>query len=103
MGLATACVARPEPLPPDTMAVMETEQTASFVRNFNPLLETGSARWPTFRAMYEPMAIFNPVTGQWVPWLAESFSYDETRTKLRFLLRKGVRWSDGHPFGARDV
>src|SRR6185436_2186640 len=68
----TGCVARPQPLPPGVVAVMETEQTAVFVRNFNPLLEGGSDRWPTLRAMYEPMAIHNPATGEWVPWLAES-------------------------------
>jgi peptide/nickel transport system substrate-binding protein len=85
------------------MAIMEAEQTASFVRNFNPLLETGAARWPTFRAMYEPMLIHNRITGQWVPWLAEGFAYDESRTRIRFPLRRGVRWSDGEAFSARDV
>ena len=49
------CMAKPEPLPTGVIAVMEADQTASFVRNFNPLLEGGDARWPTRRAMYEPM------------------------------------------------
>ena len=85
------------------MAVMETEQTASFVRNFNPLLEAGAVRWPTRRAMYEPMLVYNPLAGDYVPWLATAHRWSEDRRRLRFDLRPGVRWSDGAPFGARDV
>jgi peptide/nickel transport system substrate-binding protein len=85
------------------MAVMETEQTASFVRNFNPLLEGGADRWPTLRAMYEPLAIHNPATGEWVPWLAERFELSPDGLRLRFFLRPGVKWSDGRAFTARDV
>ena len=82
---------------------MEAEQTASFVRNFNPLLEAGAVRWPTRRAMYEPLIIWNPLTGQWVPWLAERWAWSEDRTRLSFTVRPDVRWSDGHRFSARDV
>lgn len=38
-----------------------------------------------------------------VPDLAESWSYDETETKLTFKLRQGVKWHDGEPFTAKDV
>ena len=38
-----------------------------------------------------------------VPDLAESWSYDETKTKLTFKLREGVKWHDGKPFTAKDV
>src|SRR4029079_12611125 len=38
-----------------------------------------------------------------VPDLAESWSWDQTRTKLTFKLRQGVRWHDGRPFTAKDV
>ena len=99
----SACVARPEPLPPGIIAVMEADQTSAFVRNFNPLLEGGGARWPTLRAMYEPMLIHNPISADYVPWLAEAYEYSADRTRIRFRLRKGVSWSDGAPFSARDV
>jgi peptide/nickel transport system substrate-binding protein len=97
------CVGRADPLPAGVVAVMEAEQTASFVRNFNPLLEVGTARWPTRRAMYEPMLIHNPVSGDYVPWLAERHEASPDRTRLRFGLRAGVKWSDGTAFSARDV
>ena len=101
--VAAGCAPRRERLPPGVMAVMETEQTASFVRNFNPLLEAGAVRWPTRRAMYEPMLVYNPLVGDYVPWLATAHRWSEDRRQLTFDLRPGVRWSDGAPFGAEDV
>ena len=38
-----------------------------------------------------------------VPDLAESWTWDASRTKLTFKLRKGVKWHDGKPFTAKDV
>ncbi len=101
--LAAACAGREEPLPRGVMAVMETEQTSTFVRNFNPLLEVGSARWPTRRAMYEPLAIWNAPQGRWIPWLAERWELGEGGLRWRFTIRREVKWSDGAPFRARDV
>src|SRR5262245_3822348 len=38
-----------------------------------------------------------------VPDLAESWSWDDTKTRLTFKLRQGVKWHDGKPFTAKDV
>ncbi|MDH4248754.1 MAG: ABC transporter substrate-binding protein, partial [Deltaproteobacteria bacterium] len=38
-----------------------------------------------------------------VPELAESWSWDKSKTKLTFKLRKGVTWHDGKPFTSADV
>ena len=38
-----------------------------------------------------------------IPDLAESWSWDQTNTKLTFKLRQGVKWHDGQPFTAKDV
>ena len=38
-----------------------------------------------------------------VPDLAESWAWDDSKTKLTFKLRPGVKWHDGKPFTARDV
>jgi peptide/nickel transport system substrate-binding protein len=37
------------------------------------------------------------------PELAESWSWDDSKTKLTFKLRSGVTWHDGKPFTAADV
>ena len=37
------------------------------------------------------------------PELAESWSWNDDKTKLTFKLREGVKWHDGKPFTAKDV
>ncbi len=38
-----------------------------------------------------------------VPDLAESWAWNDDKTKLTFKLRQGVKWHDGKPFTAKDV
>jgi len=38
-----------------------------------------------------------------VPDLATEWSWDPSKTELRFRLREGVKWHDGQPFTASDV
>jgi peptide/nickel transport system substrate-binding protein len=38
-----------------------------------------------------------------VPELGASWSWDQSKTKLTFKLREGVKWHDGKPFTAKDV
>lgn len=94
--------ADPEPSGPPALSV-SVEQTSSWARNFNPLLPGGLARWPTRAGVYEPLAIFNTITGEWTPWLALAWRWSADLRRLTFDLRPGVRWSDGTPFDARDV
>jgi peptide/nickel transport system substrate-binding protein len=79
------------------------EQQSTWVRNFNPLLPPGRSRWPTRNGVYEPLEIYNPMTGQYTPWLATGHAWSADLLRLRFELRAGVRWSDGAPFSADDV
>lgn len=80
------------------------EQTNAYIRNFNPLGPAGgSIRWLTQFGMYEPLFIWNTLKSEQVPWLAESWEFNADNTQLTFKLRKGVTWSDGKPFTAKDV
>ena len=38
-----------------------------------------------------------------VPDLAESWSWNDSKTRLTFKLRQGVKWHDGKPFTSKDV
>ncbi len=38
-----------------------------------------------------------------VPNVAQSWEWNDDFTQLTFVLRKGHKWSDGEPFGAKDV
>lgn len=89
--------------PPRGVLVVSQEQTASWVRNFNPLTTAASARWPTLAGVYEPLFVFNSIRSEQVPWLAVGREWREGNRVLRVTTREGVRWSDGRPFSARDV
>src|SRR5688500_3239557 len=93
--LACGCAPPRDRAEPGVLQVEEKEQTASFIRNFNPLLEVGDVRWPTRHSMYEPLMIYNTVTREYVPWLATSSRWSDDHRALTFELRPGVRWSDG--------
>jgi len=79
------------------------EQQSSWVRNFHPFLPMGVARWGTSAGIYEPLMIFNRMTGEYVPWLATSYVWRGNAEALVFTIREGVLWSDGEPFTAADV
>ena len=102
VALAASCVSKTQEVDPGFLTV-SVEQKAAWTRNFNPLVATGGARWPTQGGIYEPLMIFNSMKNEWVPWLATSFTWSEDNHKLTYELRPNVLWSDGQPFSAADV
>lgn len=76
----------------------------SLMRNFNPLLTSGSAREFTIGAIYEPLFVYNRMKGEFIPWLATAYAWEgEGFRRLRMTIREGVLWSDGQPLRAQDV
>src|ERR1700704_1590807 len=53
--------------------------------------------------VYEYFFYNNLQTGEFIPWLAESFQYNADYTAMDVKLRGGVTWNDGQPFNADDV
>ncbi len=51
----------------------------------------------------EPLQILNYQTGEFEPWLAESFTANETLDVWTLKLRDGITWQDGEPLNADDV
>ena len=51
----------------------------------------------------EPLFILNYQSGEFMPWLAESFTPNETNDVWVLKLRDGVTWQDGEAFNADDV
>jgi peptide/nickel transport system substrate-binding protein len=96
----------PRPAGSDAPLMISVEQQSAWVRNFNPLLPPGRARWPSRDGVYEPLLIYNPMAaggGAWTPWLATGYDWSSDLRTLRFHLRSGVKWSDGQPFTSDDV
>jgi peptide/nickel transport system substrate-binding protein len=95
------CRGAPATTPPGVLSISVEKQSA-WVRNFNPLAPGEGARFPTRAGVYEPLLVFNTVTGQYVPWLATSHEWSADHMTLRFSLRT-ARWSDGAGFSSADV
>jgi peptide/nickel transport system substrate-binding protein len=55
------------------------------------------------QVIYEYFFYQNLQTGEYIPWLAESYEYNEDFTAITVKLRDGVKWSDGEPFTSADV
>jgi peptide/nickel transport system substrate-binding protein len=55
------------------------------------------------QALLEPLFILNYQTGEFIPWLGESFEANETLDVWTLKIRQGVEWSDGEAFNADDV
>lgn len=54
------------------------------------------------RILYDPLVRWSP-TYKIAPNLAEKWDIEKEGSVFIFHLRKGVRWSDGHPFTADDI
>lgn len=101
LGLA-GCGGVDHTRPPGVMVVVQ-EQQAAWIRNFNPFLPVGGARWPANAGVHEPLLVYNPMKGEYTPWLAESYRWAEPARVLEFTLREGLRFSDGEALTAADV
>ena len=83
--------------------IVYQENQVSWIRNFEPLNPVSICRWPTRGGIYESLFLNNPITTDWVPWLATDYEWQNNNKKLLFTIRSGVQWSDGKPFSAHDV
>ena len=57
----------------------------------------------TLPAVFEPLIMYNVLTGEYEDWLAESWEYNDSFTALTVKIREDIEWADGVPFTARDV
>jgi peptide/nickel transport system substrate-binding protein len=70
---------------------------------WHPFLPTGRRDHGFHQAVMEPLFILNYETGEFVPWLGESMTSNESLDVWTLVLREGVMWSDGEAFNADDV
>lgn len=87
----------------DTVIFENTEGKVATPDNMNPYLPNQNLQYGMWQTVQESLFYYNYETGESVPWLAESATYNDDNTAVTIKLRSGVTWSDGTPFSARDV
>ncbi|EEX37061.1 ABC transporter substrate-binding protein [Vibrio metschnikovii] len=70
-----------------------------FVDNFNPY----TTKDLLHGVMFEPLMVFNNMTGKTDFRLAKSYTYSDDLKTITLKLRDGLQWSDGAPLTADDV
>ncbi len=74
------------------------------VENFNWWLPGNShARHASEKGLLEFLFYTNLNEGNIIPWLGESFEYNDSLDAIDVKIREGAKWSDGVPFTAHDV
>jgi peptide/nickel transport system substrate-binding protein len=102
----------PHPLPQDTMTVVTAEigryggrfvmgQTSS-PKTFNALLANETSSSDVYQRLFAAVADFDNATQQTRPILAKSWETSEDGLTTTFHLRRGIRFSDGHPITSED-
>ncbi|QDZ09877.1 ABC transporter substrate-binding protein [Devosia ginsengisoli] len=103
VSAAALAMAAPAIAQDQNVLTVSSEQTTTYVRNFNPFGQT-SARATTLDFIYEPLVVFNRLKSNEANYrLAESFELADDLKSITFTLRDGLKWSDGEPLTADDV
>ncbi|MDH7487341.1 MAG: ABC transporter substrate-binding protein [Anaerolineae bacterium] len=55
------------------------------------------------RVVYDALVRFSPDGSEVIPHIAKGWESNEDFTVWKVFLRKGMKWSDGHPFTADDI
>lgn len=86
-------------------SIVTVGASASSVQQvFNPYLPTNAFALGSGGMIYEPLVQVNLTkAGDFRPWLATEWTWNDTGTELDFTLRDDVTWTDGEPFTSEDV
>ena len=79
-------------------------------KNLNPVTASSAYSWEVLNKIYDGLSASHPDTLVDMPWMAEKWdigTWDvepgKKGTTVTWYIRKGIKWSDGVPFTAKDV
>ena len=91
-------------LPPGRQGGIFFGALAGMPRTLNPLQSGEDASSATaVSRLLDGLTRFDAAREEILPGLARSWEIEEDQKTFTFHLRRGVKWSDGHPFTADDV
>jgi peptide/nickel transport system substrate-binding protein len=104
-AILVGCAAQEEPTV--TYERSETFYTSGAAwgppNDWNPFITWSKANTTgTIGLVYETLFMYDPLTAEWIPWLAESGDWVDADT-YELQLREGIAWSDGEAMTAEDV
>ncbi len=71
-------------------------------RTFNPFITAEAGNVPALISGGYGLARRDPRTGDWIPYMAESWTISPNKLEITFKIRRGMKWSDGRPITADD-
>lgn len=93
-----------ERLPASPLVVEPTEGIGVYGGTWNTaLLGASDVAWVRNTIGYDSLVRWSPDWTEVIPNVAESFSVENGGREFVFILREGMKWSDGEPFTADDV
>ncbi len=96
----------PERLPPEPMVVTPAREIGRYGGTWHRMMRGSSDFHAYSRCVYEQMVRWRTTEGGGLevgPGLVQRWEFADGDRTLRLHLRRGLRWSDGHPFSAGDV
>ncbi len=99
----------PKPQHPSTWPIGDVprNRTLVYVNGFpagnHGVFATGYNHQIGNAILYEPAAFYGAHADKTYMWLAESYKYNADATECTVTFRKGIKWSDGTPFTAKDA
>ncbi|NPV81803.1 MAG: ABC transporter substrate-binding protein [Firmicutes bacterium] len=92
-----------ERLPGNPKVIVPVEEIGQYGGTWHRAWLGPSDAWGPRRLMVEQIIQFNADGTKIIPNIAESWEVSEGGKTFTFKLKKGIRWSDGHPFTADDI
>lgn len=86
-----------------TLVFENISERVTSPENYNPYIPSTLLHAGLQQIGFESLFYYNYETGELVPWLAETYTYNEAFDEVTIKLRPGAKWSDGEPFTADDV
>lgn len=89
--------------PPGRPGALFIETTEGDIGTLNPLMSEDQSSTAAISRFIEGLTTLDTETGVIVPKLARSWDISPDGLVFTFHLRRGITWSDGHPFTSDDV